>query len=258
MKKLFTAILAALTAATLFAAPAAQAEGGYINQTDIDAINKVSSLSTTFQEVYADANTTREAVSQKAAALSKAFGELIDHEFNTTIGQDYTKHTETLKAAAREAKKSLDNLQTSLTAQDEAGLAQFETSYNTQIDAYNKAAANMNASVEVRNASEGTLYLSMLVGTGVLTVAAFLWAFMGGKKQSSPELAKARQAVAFTSIAPLVGAGITYVSFLFADQLGGSYYIAYGPILFGAVIFIQSIVQYLKAKKQPKQSVPAQ
>ena len=92
----------------------------------------------------------------------------------------------------------------------------------------------------------------MTIVAAVIAAGSFVWFAIGRGKQLSPSLLAARKSVAFSSLAPLIGAVITYATFILASNTGGTYTIAYGLILIGSVVYILSVVQYINlAKKTP-------
>ncbi len=252
MNKLLSGIVAACSLATLFFVPLVHAESGYINQADIDAIDKVFTATEAFNTEYAKEDSTLESVGEKGAAVSTVLGELIALSFNTSISDEYTKEAGTLKSAATDLKSVMDTLPTIVETKDEAKLSEFEAAYNEKLQAYDKQTANFNKAVDNKTASEGNGYLWLVLATAAVSAGGFVWAFFLQDKNVNEELKKAKKGVAFASIAPLAGAVVTYITFMFADQLGGTYFIAWGPVLIGGIVLVQSIVNYVKLAKISK------
>ncbi len=85
----------------------------------------------------------------------------------------------------------------------------------------------------------------MTIAAAAMAAGSFVWFAIGRSKQPSPDLLAARKAVAFSSLIPLVGAVITYATFMLASNAGGTYTVAYGLILIGLAAYVSSILRYI-------------
>ena len=102
----------------------------------------------------------------------------------------------------------------------------------------NKAASEANSYAEY-------FFLLVTIAAAAMAVGSFIWFAIGRSKQPSPDLLAARKAVAFSSLIPLVGAVVTYATFMLASNAGGTYTVAYGLILIGLASYISSILRYI-------------
>lgn len=250
MKKLYGFIAALTLVASVIAAPitAAASSSGYINQADIDVLDTASKA---FEEFAAETNSssaTIESVEAKAATATTALGKVEGHTFSSDLGTQYTAEAATLKTEASNLKTEVAKVTGVLNTGDETQINEYFDGLNAAATRFDNQIGKLNAAVDESNNTKGTGYLWLVIITAILAAGMFVWAFLLDKK-AVPQLTKARRAVAYTSLAPLAGAAITYVTFIFADQLGGSYFIAYGPVLFGAVILVQALINYLKLAK---------
>lgn len=250
MKQLYKFIAALTLVASVLVAPVATAQSGYVNQADIDILDAATKAFTAFTDEVGNDSATVESVGVKATAASSALQQVVDHNFSTDLGSEYTTEAAALKTEAASLKTEVNKVTDVLNTQDETqinayfdGLEASATRFDNQVDKLNKA-------VDVSNNATGIGYLWLVIATAVVSAAAFAWSF-ALKKEETPEAGALRKQVAFTSLAPLAGALITYVTFLFADQLGGSYFIAYGPVLFGGIVFVQAIIRYFQLSRQP-------
>lgn len=255
MKHLYGFVTALTLVASLLAAPISAATSGYVNQSDIDVLDEATTSFIAFTDEVGSDSSTIESVDTKASAASSALQQVVDHSFSTELGDQYTTEASTLKSEASNLKTEVDRVTDVLNTQDEAQITAYFDGLEVAATRFDDQVSKLNNAVDSSNNATGIGYLWLVIVTAVISIAAFVWSF-AVKKQESLEARQHRKQVAYTSLAPLAGALITYVTFLFADQLGGSYFIAYGPVLFGGVVFIQAIVRYLQVSKQP--AAPAQ
>ena len=101
-------------------------------------------------------------------------------------------------------------------------------------------------------------FLLVTIAAAAMAVGSFVWFAIGRGKQLSPSLLAARKSVAFSSLAPLVGAVVTYATFILASNTGGTYTIAYGLILVGSAVYIISVVQYITLARKTSAVPPVQ
>ena len=146
----------------------------------------------------------------------------------------------------------LDEIAVVLRERDYNAANQYLEQIRNSVKKYSAAIEEMNKAVSESNSHSEILYLSVTIVAAVIAAGSFVWFAIGRGKQLSPSLLAARKSVAFSSLAPLVGAVITYATFILASNTGGTYTIAYGLILIGSVVYILSVVQYINlAKKTP-------
>lgn len=252
MNKVKTTIVAAVfaVAGVMMLSPVASAKTEAINQADIAAIERFErEMSESWQQFRDNLELAvgRDGLEKMRFAIEN----LTRHQFSTKLGPEYTAATNKYRNAADSLKKPLHYLHSVMTGPNlriqQDAYEKFETALGKAEDEMKQAIDEMNQAVDKANSAQSTPYLWALIGTAVLAVASAAWAFM--KREATPELTKHRRGVAFASIWPLLGAGITYGTFAFADKLGGKFYIMYGLILFGLVAYVSAVANYLKARK---------
>lgn len=232
------------------AAPLQASASGYVNQADIDIVQELDKQATTFWEHAESETTSLETIVSEGTKLKAAFQAVADHSFNTEISSDYFKAADDMKAATRQGAEVtgvfIEGIQSEDQAAQQAAGETFNTSMKEVMDKISAADTKMSEAIDASNNQEGTLYLVLTAAAAVMSLGSFIWAFR--KQEATPELTKVRRGVAFGSLWILAGAALTYGTFLFADKLGGSYYIMYGPVVFGAILFVSSIANYVKLK----------
>lgn len=230
----------------------AASSSGYVNQTDINvmdsAYKKVNDL---FEETNKETATV-ESVAVKAGTASTALRLVEMHNFSTELGDDYVTQAEKLKTTVKALRERIDAIETTLNSGDETAINAYFDALSLDAKAYDDQIGALNESVDEVNTATGNNYLWLTIAAGVISVAVFAWVF-ATKSPSDKELLKAKRAIAFASLAPLVGALITYLSFKFADATGGSYVIAWGPVIIGVVVLIRVVVNYFQLKKSHSQ-----
>ena len=251
MRKVFGIILAALVVVSAGGSFASAA--GYVNQADIDIITASDKAYTDFiKSTNDEKSVTNGMVLVRAAAASSAFRNVANHNFSSKLGAEYSRKAAEVKKYAGETKVLLDKIAAALRGNDYNSANQYLNQIQNSAKKYYAAMDEMNKAVSESNSHSGILYLSVTIVAAVIAAGSFVWFAIGRGKQLSPSLLAARKSVAFSSLAPLVGAVITYVTFILASNTGGTYTIAYGLILIGSVVYILSVVQYINlAKKTP-------
>ena len=251
MRKVFGIILAALVAVSSGGSFASAA--GYVNQADIDIITASDKAYTDFiKSTNDEKSVTNGMVLVRATAASSAFRNVANHNFSSKLGAEYSRKAAEVKKYAGETKVLLDKIAAALRGNDYNSANQYLNQIQNSAKKYYAATEGMNKAVSESNSHSGILYLSVTIVAAVIAAGSFVWFAIGRGKQLSPSLLAARKSVAFSSLAPLVGAVITYVTFILASNTGGTYTIAYGLILIGSVVYILSVVQYINlAKKTP-------
>lgn len=240
----------AFIASILLLSPAAFARATVVNQLDIDAIarfeKKMETAAGSLQSAHSQASIT-----VSLTAMRVAIEELTRHQFSTKLGADYTVAIHKYRDAVESLKQPLADLTKAATSGDETAT---DAAYQKFATALQKADAQMttatdeaNKAVEKANSSQGAPYLWVLIGAAVFAVGAMIWAFM--KREATPEITKHRRLVGLASLWPLLGAGITYGTFMFADQSGGKFHIMYGLVIFGVIAFFNAIGHYNKVRK---------
>ena len=251
MRKVFGIILAALVVVSAGGSFASAA--GYVNQADIDIITASDKAYTDFiKSTNDEKSVTNGMVLVRATAASSAFRNVANHNFSSKLGAEYSRKAAEVKKYAGETKVLLDKIAAALRGNDYNSANQYLNQIQNSAKKYYAATEGMNKAVSKSNSHSGILYLSVTIVAAVIAAGSFVWFAIGRGKQLSPSLLAARKSVAFSSLAPLVGAVITYVTFILASNTGGTYTIAYGLILIGSVVYILSVVQYINlAKKTP-------
>ena len=253
MRKVFGIILAALVVVSAGGSFASAA--GYVNQADIDIITASDKAYTDFiKSTNDEKSVTNGMVLVRATAASSAFRDVANHNFSSKLGAEYSRKAAEVKKYAGETKVLLDKIAAALRGNDynSNSANQYLNQIQNSAKKYYAAMEGMNKAVGESNSHSGILYLSVTIVAAVIAAGSFVWFAIGRGKQLSPSLLAARKSVAFSSLAPLIGAVITYVTFILASNTGGTYTIAYGLILIGSVVYILSVVQYINlAKKTP-------
>lgn len=251
MRKVLGIILAALVAVSAGGSFASAA--GYVNQADIDIITASDKAYTDFiKSTNDEKSVTNGMVLVRATAASSAFRNVANHNFSSKLGAEYSRKAAEVKKYAGETKVLLDKIAAALRGNDYNSANQYLNQIQNSAKKYYAATEGMNKAVSESNSHSGILYLSVTIVAAVIAAGSFVWFAIGRGKQLSPSLLAARKSVAFSSLAPLIGAVITYVTFILASNTGGTYTIAYGLILIGSVVYILSVVQYINlAKKTP-------
>lgn len=231
---------------------APQAHAEYVNQKDIDILNQVYSKVNNFNSVFDSPSSTVADVQTAAATAEGSLDELANHSFSTGLGSTYTAKANEVKTAATDLKSKLAAVVASATSENSTTYESDLTAYNQSLNDFDSAVKAVDASIEESNTQGGLLYMVALISTAVLTVASLVWSLM--KKPFQPEqITRAKRQVFIASLWPLIGAGITYGSYYFADSMGGSYTIAWGAIVIGLVLFIRAIIEYVKVAKTVQQ-----
>jgi hypothetical protein len=248
MKQLYRFIAALTLVASVIAAPISAAQSGYVNQSDIDVLDKAISAFTDFVDEVGSDSASIESVDAKALAASTALQQVADHQFSTDLGEQYSTEAVALKSEAQTLKTEVGKVTSVLQVGDEAQITAYFDDLEASATRFENQVDKLNTAVDTSNNATGMGYLWLVIATAILSAAAFVWSFVL-KKEEAPEARNLRRLVAYTSLAPFAGALITYITFLFADQLGGSYFIAYGPVLFGGIIFVQAVVRYFQVAR---------
>ena len=257
MRKVFGIILAAFVAVSAGGSFASAA--GYVNQADIDIITASDKAYTDFiKSTNDEKSVTNGMVLDQAAAASSAFRNVANHNFSSKLGAEYSRKAAEVKKYAGETKVLLDKIAAALRGNDYNSANQYLDQIQNSAKKYYAAMEGMNKAVSESNSHSGILYLSVTIVAAVIAAGSFVWFAIGRGKQLSPSLLAARKSVAFSSLAPLVGAVITYATFILASNTGGTYTIAYGLILIGSVVYILSVVQYINLAKKTSAVPPVQ
>ena len=244
MLKIFKIILAAFVMISV-GGPFASA-ASYANQADIDIIAASNKAYVDFIKAINDEKSVADGtVLAQTAAASSAFNNVASHNFSSKLGVKYIKKSAEVKKYAGEIKVLLDKIAVVLRERDSV------KKYSAAIEEMNIAASESNSYAEY-------FFLLVTIAIAAMAVGSFVWFAIGRGKQLSPSLLAARKSVAFSSLAPLVGAVITYATFILASNTGGTYTIAYGLILVGSAVYIISVVQYITLARKTSAVPPVQ
>ena len=226
----------------------------YVNQADVEVVDAATNAFTEFINEARDSSSTFSSVISKANAAAIAMDKVANHSFSTIISAEYLTETEVVKTRAGKLAELLNQASIKLSSSDESEIEAYIQELSAAAEALDEQITKVSVAVKDSEKREGVIYLVLAIVSVVISVGAFIWGFR--KKEASYELTKARRGVAFSSLWILGGAMATYLSFVFAEQLGGAYYVMYGPILIGLVAFVVSISNYLKLKRQSGFSTP--
>ena len=244
MLKIFKIILAmfvVLSAGGSFASAAS-----YTNQADIDIIAVSNKAYVDFIKAINDEKSVADGkVIAQTAAASSAFNNVASHNFSSKLGVKYIKKSTEVKKYAGEIKVLLDKIAVVLRERDYNAANQYLSQTRNSVKKYSAAIEEMNKAASESNSYAEYFFLLVAIAAAVMAVGSFIWFAISRSKQSSPDLLAARKAVAFSSLIPLVGAVVTYATFMLASNAGGTYTVAYGLILIGLASYISSILRYI-------------
>lgn len=251
MLKIFKIILAVFVMISV-GGPFASA-ASYANQADIDIIATSNKSYTDFIRAINDEESVANGtVLARAAAASSVFNNVAGHKFSSKLGVKYIKKSAEVKKYAGEIKVLFDKIAVVLRERDYNAVNQYLAQTRNSVKKYSAAIEEVNKAASESNSYAEYFFLLVTIATAATAVGSFIWFAISRSKQLSPSLLAARKSVAFSSLAPLIGAVITYATFILASNTGGTYTIAYGLILIGSVVYILSVVQYINlAKKTP-------
>lgn len=258
MKRTLQLIIVPLFCIAVSSLPGARAfaEEAYVNEADIQILTEAQDARVKFMDAAENVEITTEAFKAAAAGFAEKLDAVSRHAFTDQLGESYTKTANILQKEAAALKTATEELSVAYENGDTTVLDQKYTAFNDHASAYDRAFTAFNDSIDTNNKAvieenkTGGLYLGALIVTGVVATASFIWAFAMRQKQSQPEqLRSARRNVALNSLWPLGGALVTFVTYQLATA-GGTYTIAWGAIVIGAVFFLKSIVDYARLRKQ--------
>lgn len=246
MKTFFKIALISITLAFLGLSATASAATDAVNQRDINKIERASTRVSQFLQKLSSGGTSRTSVIVSAKLASSALDDLANHDFYN-LGSEYKAASVKVKESAAKLKKDTDKMVAAIRAKDEKGYSDASQSFKADAKAFDTSIDDLNTAVSNSSDPNQWLYVSILVACAVVALVSFIWAFAFGNV-NNPALLNARRTIAYTSLVPVIGAAITVVSYMFAKN-GGSYIIAYGPVLFGLIVFVRAIFDYFKLKK---------
>ena len=237
-------------AGVVLLSPVASANTTALNQSDINAMEQFEKkMNDETQKLHSAENAA--SVQASLSSISIAIENLTRHHFSTKLGADYTTAVNKYRDAVETIKQPLNELRDAVSAGDAAAIQPAYQKFSAAVAAAEQrttaATEEINKAVEKANNAQSTPYLWALIGAAVLAAASTAWAF--AKREATPELTKYRRGVALASVWPLLGAGITYGTFAFADKFGGKFYIMYGLIFFGLAAYAGAVGTYLKMRK---------
>ncbi len=244
MRKIFKIILAVFIVASVEGSLVSAVS--YVNQTDIDVIAASNKAYSDFIEVINDEKSVANgAALAQAAAASSAFNNVASHTFSSKLGIKYVKKSAEVKKCAGEIKVLLDKIAVVLRERDYNAVNQYLEKTRNSVKKYSAAIEEVNKAASESNSYAEYFFLLVTIATAAMAAGSFIWFAIGRRKQSSPDLLAARKAAAFSSLIPLVGAVVTYATFMLASNAGGTYTVAYGLILIGLASYISSILRYI-------------
>ena len=244
MRKIFKIILAMFVVTSAGGSFASAAS--YANQSDIDIIAASNRAYVDFIKAINDEKSVADGkVIAQTAAASSAFNNVASHNFSSKLGVKYIKKSTEVKKYAGEIKVLFDKIAVVLRERDYNAANQYLEQIRNSVKKYSAAIEEMNVAASESNSYAEYFFLLVTIATAAMAAGSFIWFAIGRRKQSSPDLLAARKAVAFSSLIPLVGAVVTYATFMLASNAGGTYTVAYGLILIGLASYISSILRYI-------------
>ncbi len=257
MLKIFKIILAVFVMISV-GGPFASA-ASYANQADIDIIAVSNKAYVDFIKAINDEKSVANGtVITQTVAASSAFNDVASHNFSSKLGVKYIKKSTEVKKYAGEIKVLLDEIAVVLRERDYNAANQYLEQIRNSVKKYSAAIEEINKAASESNSYAEYFFLLVTIAIAAMAVGSFVWFAIGRGKQLSPSLLAARKSVAFSSLAPLVGAVITYATFILASNTGGTYTIAYGLILVGSAVYIISVVQYITLARKTSAVPPVQ
>jgi len=257
MLKIFKIILAMFVVVSAGGSFASAAS--YANQADIDIIAVSNKAYVDFIKAINDEKSVANGtVITQTAAASSAFNNVASHNFSSKLGVKYIKKSTEVKKYAGEIKVLFDKIAVVLRERDYNAANQYLEQIRNSVKKYSAAIEEMNIAASESNSYAEYFFLLVTIAIAAMAAGSFVWFAIGRGKQLSPSLLTARKSVAFSSLAPLVGAVITYATFILASNTGGTYTIAYGLILVGSAVYIISVVQYITLARKTSAVPPVQ
>lgn len=244
MRKIFKIILAMFVVTSAGGSFASAAS--YANQSDIDIIAASNRAYVDFIKAINDEKSVADGkVIAQTAAASSAFNNVASHNFSSKLGVKYIKKSTEVKKYAGEIKVLLDKIAVVLRERDYNAVNQYLEQTRNSVKKYSAAIEEVNKAASESNSYAEYFFLLVTIAAAAMAAGSFVWFAIGRSKQPSPDLLAARKAVAFSSLIPLVGAVVTYATFMLASNAGGTYTVAYGLILIGLASYISSILRYI-------------
>lgn len=244
MRKIFKIILAMFVVTSAGGSFASAAS--YANQSDIDIIAASNRAYVDFIKAINDEKSVADGkVIAQTAAASSAFNNVASHNFSSKLGVKYIKKSTEVKKYAGEIKVLLDKIAVVLRERDYNAVNQYLEQTRNSVKKYSAAIEEVNKAASESNSYAEYFFLLVTIAAAAMAAGSFVWFAIGRSKQPSPDLLAARKAVAFSSLIPLVGAVVTYATFMLASNAGGTYTVAYGLILIGLASYISSTLRYI-------------
>lgn len=250
MKKILLHLIAAIVmAGTIALGATTQAHAKYVNQADIDIVERATDAFVNFANESNDSTATIATLDAKAQIAADALRAVSTHTFYNG-GAEYLSEAVKLQRQASSLADNVEKAGSVMETNDEEQISAYWAGLNDEAAAFDAQMTRVSDAVQASNDATGGLYLAVLIVTGVIALGSFLWAFVRPRTDSnSPEEQKARRTVALSSLTPLAGALITYVTFMYMAKNGGTYYVVWGLIIIGLVVYIRSIAEYARGKK---------
>lgn len=259
MKKFLTGLVVALMALCMLA-PSVSADT-FTNQSDIDTTQAAMTAVNDYTGSLSSESVTPAQAISAGQAADRALRTLASHSFSEDGGTTYDNATLGLKGKALTLSGDIERLDDDIQAQDATSAQQHLTQFNLDINSFNSGVDDFNAAVAVDNkqvsskqANYEKLYLGALIATAVLCAGTFLWAYT--HKSFDVRTDVQQHHLARLSIAPFVGALITFVTYQAAKD-GGTYFIAYGPVLIGGFMYLSALAAYRRNRSAGAVLVPA-
>lgn len=246
---IFIAILAGVALGGVAIAADVDEEGDHINSADIDLIVAVDEVLSELGDALESGESGGEMIAKINASIV-VLQDLTSHEFSQEVSQDYLDQSDVVQQAATGLIDKLATLrQAYVDGGDEATVVAASDEMSLALEEYIVALEDLDGIVEGVETPVDEwrdFYLIMLITTFVLAFGSFVWAFMW--PESIADRLKSRQQIAYISLAPLVGAAITYFGYKLMPA-GGEYTIAWGAIIFGLIAYGRAVLLYRKMAK---------
>lgn len=236
---------------TLLLAPAAaQAAGTQQQIADVTDNLTTAIQATTFRQA-----TTADEYLSRFVAEYPALGRALD---TATTGFDaaaasasnttFKNFALQFAAASQGMRSALDALNGAITRQDNAAIGTAVGAIPGAYQAMGAAIDDYNSYLKAHPEAGHPLlvfYLVLMILSVAIAIAALaFWLQADGRDPVSATLKRLRYAMLMASILPVVGSAVTYFWYRYAIVHGGSYFVLWGPVVLGFVVFLTRVNTY--------------
>jgi|GEM_PF-2606689 len=227
---------------------------------NVAAINDSNAADANFQTFF-DAHSTDTSpayYSESVKEANKAAQELrraADEFSSQGLGQKEARAVERLRASTLDEARAMDDWSKAVAKNDLQAGDKASLERSNSIDDFNAALNDYSkAKYFLTDSQYQFIYWVALAVTALASVVTFLWYVMRNycckHKKSAVELRQnaERKKIAWLSLTPLAGAGITLLTFYFT--IGNTYVVMWGAIVVGTGVFVNALIGYNKFLKK--------